>query len=170
MRRDVLAALRFLVVPTIALVLVAVVASGRLELAARIYALIVAGVALVVALRAVGRADPPETPLRDPARPADGRRRPPPSLARLEQLAALGVASSFDLQYRLLPPLRSIAAGLLASRRRIDLDDDEQAARQALGEETWELVRPARPVPEDRVSRGVTPAQLTRVVDSLERV
>lgn len=170
MRRDVFAALRLLVVPTIALVLIAVGASGRIELAARVYALIVAGVALVVALRAVGRADPPETPLRDPAKRAERKRRPPPSLARLEQLAALGVASSFDLQYRLLPPLRTIAAGLLASRRRIDLDGDEVAARQALGEETWELVRPMRPAPEDRVSRGLSPAQLTRVVDSLERV
>lgn len=170
MKRDVAAALRFLVLPTIALVLVAVGASGRLELAARIYALIVAGVALVVALRAVARTAPPETPLRDPAKSADRRRRPPPSLARLEQLAALGVASSFDLQYRLLPPLRAIAAGLLTSRRRIDLDGDERAARQALGEETWGLVRPTRPAPEDRGSRGLTPAQLTRVVESLEHV
>ena len=170
MRRDALAALRFLVVPTIALVLVAVGASGRLEPAARIYALIVAGVALVVALRAVYRADPAETPLRDPVRRADRARRPPPSLARLEQLAALGVASSFDLQYRLVPPLRSVAGGLLASRRGIDLDGDGAAARQTLGEETWELVRQTRPAPEDRVSRGLTPAQLSRVVDSLERV
>ena len=170
MRRDVFAALRFLVIPTIALVLVGVGASGRLELAARIYALIVAGVALVVALRAVDRADPHETPLRDPARRAHRKRRPPPSLARLEQLAALGVASSFDLQYRLLPPLRALAAGLLASRRRIDLDGDEVAAQQALGEEAWELVRPTRPAPEDRLSRGVSPARLTRVVDALERV
>jgi hypothetical protein len=123
-----------------------------------------------VALRAVDRADPPETPLRDPARRAEHKRRPPPSLARLEQLAALGVASSFDLQYRLLPPLRAIAAGLLASRRRIDLDGDEAAARQALGAETWELVRPMRPASEDRVGRGLSPAQLARVVDSLERV
>ena len=101
---------------------------------------------------------------------ADRKRRPPPSLARLEQLAALGVASSFDLQYRLLPPLRSIAGGLLASRRRVELDEDTETARRILGDETWDLVRSGRPAPQDRVSRGLSPEGLTRVVDSLERV
>lgn len=170
MKRDVSGALRFLVLPTIALVVVGVGAPGRLELAARIYALLVCGVALIVAARVILRADPPETPLRDPARSTDRRRHPPPSLARLEQLTALGVASSFDLEYRLLPPLRSVAAGLLASRRRVDLDSEPAAARRALGDEAWELVQPSRPTPRDRVSRGITPAELTRVVESLERV
>ena len=170
MKRDIVDALRFLVLPTVALVLVGGGAPGRLELAARIYALLVCGVALVVLVRAVRRADPPETPLRDPASSADRTRRPPPSLARLEQLAALGVASSFDLQYRLLPPLRSIAGGLLASRRRVELDEDTETARRILGDETWDLVRSGRPAPQDRVSRGLSPEGLTRVVDSLERV
>jgi hypothetical protein len=169
-KRDVIGALRLLVLPTVALGLIAASAPGRLELAARSYALLVSGIALVVALRALRRADPPETPLRDPARRVDDSRRPPPSLARLEQLAALGVASSFDLQYRFLPPLRSIASGLLASRRRIDLDTQQETAREILGEETWELVRPARPAPRDRISRGITPVELTRVAESLERV
>lgn len=169
MRRDAFAALRFLVLPTVALVVIAVGAPGRLELAARIYALVVCGVALLVALRALQRAEAPETPLRDPARRLDATRRPPPSLARLEQLAALGVASSFDLQYRLVPQLRSIAAGLLASRHQVDLDTQREPARRILGEETWELVQPDRPAPEDRRSRGLAPAALTRVTDALER-
>jgi hypothetical protein len=170
MRRDITAGLRLLAVPTAALVLVAGVAPGRLELAARTYALLVCGVALVVAIRAVRRADPPETPLRDGGSSADSRPRRPPSLARLEQLAALGVASSFDLQHRLLPPLRSIAGGLLASRRRVELESEPETARRMLGDETWDLVSPARPAPQDRVSRGVSPAQLTRVAESLERL
>jgi hypothetical protein len=154
----------------VALVVIGGGAPGRLELATRIYALLVCGVALVVLVRAVGRADPPETPLRDPASSARGRRRPPASLARLEQLAALGVASSFDLEYRLLPPLRSIAGGLLESRRRVDLDGDGENARRIIGDETWDLVRPVRPMPQDRVSRGISSEELTRVVESLERV
>ena len=170
MRRDVIAALRFLALPTAALVLVGAGAPGRLELAARIYALLVCAVALLVVLQAVNRADPPETPLRRPGPPTDGGRLPPSSLARLEQLVALGVASSFELQYRLLPPLRSIAAGLLASRRRIDLEEQPEDARRILGDATWELVRRGRPAPGDRLSRGLTPAQLTDVVESLERV
>jgi len=162
--------MRVLVLPTLALVLIAGGAPGRLELAARIYALIVGGVGLVVALRALRRAEPSETPLRDRPRSPERGRRPPPSLARLEQLAALGVASSFDLQYRFVPRLRAIAAGLLACRRRIDLDDEPEAARRILGEETWELVRPARPAPRDRISRGLSPPQLTSVTESLERI
>jgi len=80
------------------------------------------------------------------------------------------VASSFDLQYRLVPQLRATAAGLLESRRGIVLDTDADAARRVLGDEAWELVRPMRPAPEDRVSRGLTPAQLSRVADALERI
>jgi hypothetical protein len=169
-KRDVFAALRFLVLPTVALVVIAGGAPGRIELAGRVYALIVCAVGLVVAIRALRRLDPPETPLRHSRRSTERARRPPPSLARLEQLAALGVASSFDLQYRLVPLLRSLAAGLLASRRRIELDARHEPARHILGEETWELVRPARPAPQDRISRGLTPAQLTQVADSLERI
>ena len=170
MRRDLSGAIRFLVIPTFALVLIAGGAPGRLGLAARVYALIVCGVGLVVVLRALQRTDPPETPLRAPVRRLQDARRPPSSLARLEQLAALGVASSFDLQYRFLPQLRSIGAGLLASRRRVDLDSQQDAAREILGEETWELVRPARPAPRDRIGRGITPAQLSHVAESLERI
>jgi hypothetical protein len=169
-KRDVVGALRFLVLPTLALVFIGVGAPGRLGLAARVYALLVCGVALVVIVRAVHRADPPETPLRDPARPTDRRRHPPSGLARLEQLVTLGIASSFDLQYRLLPPLRSITAGLLTSRRRVSLDDEPEAARRILGDETWELVKPGRPAPQDRVSRGMTPSELSRVIESLERL
>jgi hypothetical protein len=170
MTRDVIAALRLLVLPTVALVVIVVAAPGRLELAARIYALIVGVVALVVAIRALRRIDTPEEPLRRAGKPADRERRPPPSLIRAEQLAALGVASSFDLQYRLVPQLRATAADLLESRRRIVLETDPDAARRVLGDEAWELVRPMRPAPEDRISRGLTSAQLSRVVDALERI
>jgi hypothetical protein len=169
-RRDLAAGLRFLVLPTVALLFIGVGAPGRLELAARLYALLVCGIALVVAVRAVQRADPAETPLRDRARPTGRTRRPPPSLARLEQLTTLGIASSFDLEYRLLPPLRWITAGLLSSRRRVELERQPEAAQRILGDEAWELVKPGRPAPQDRVSRGITPGELTRVVESLERV
>lgn len=170
MKRDVVSALKFLVLPTIALVLIAGGAPGRLGLAVRIYALIVCGTALVVALHALRRAYPAETPLRTPSKDVRRRRQPPPSLARLEQEAALGVAGSFDLQHRLVPRLRSIAAGLLASRRRVALDSQPETARTLLGEDAWELVRPDRPAPQNRLDRGTTPNELARVVDLLEAV
>ena len=91
-------------------------------------------------------------------------------LARLEQEVALGAAGSFDLHHHLRPRLRALTGELLTTRRRLSLDDDTAQAREALGEETWELVRSERPPPEDRLARGIEPEALNRVVTSLERI
>jgi hypothetical protein len=170
MRRELAGGLRLLVVPTIAMAAVLAFLPGRVELVARIYALVVCAVALALALTALRRAYPPEPPLRTSVEAGKSRRQPPSSLGRLEHEAALGISGSFHLHYRLAPRLRSIATGLLASRRRISLDDEPEVARGILGEETWELVRANRPAPEDRLARGISTQELARVVDSLERI
>jgi len=168
-RRDLAGALRVLVVPTIALAAVAAFSPGRLELATRAYALLVCASALALALLALRRAYPRERPLRPRVRAARTRRRPPPTLARIEHEAALGVAGSFDLHFRLVPRIRAIAAGLLAARRQISLDGDP-TAHEVLGDATFELVRTDREPPEDRLGRGITAHDLGLVVDSLERI
>jgi len=170
LRRDLTGALRLLVVPTLALAAVAAFVPGRLGLAVRVYALLLCAEALALALLALRRAYPREQALRTPARVAQARRRPPPTLARIEHEAALGVAGSFDLHFRLVPRLRAIAVGLLAARRRISLDGNPAAARDVLGGPTFELVRADRPPPEDRLGRGITAHDLGLVVDSLERI
>ncbi len=170
MRPHVFNALRFLVLPTIAFVVVVGLAPGRADLALRVYALVVCGTALVLALLALRHAYPPERPLRSERQGPRQRRTPPSSLARIEHEAALGVSGSFDLHYRLAPRLRSIASGLLDSRRRILLERQPEAARATLGESTWSLVRPDRPAPDDRLARGIPPDELARVVDSLEAI
>ncbi len=170
MRKDIAGALRALVLPTLALGLVVAFIPGRVGLVVRIYALVVCAAALALALTALRRAYPPETPLRESSTASPARRQPPSSLGRIEHEAALGVVGSFDLHYRFVPRLRSTTSGLLAARRRISLDAQPEAARDALGEETWELVRPGRPAPEDRLARGISPEGLGRVVDSLERL
>jgi hypothetical protein len=169
-RPHVFNALRFLVLPTIAFVVVAGLAPGRADLALRVYALVVCGTALVLALLALRHAYPPERPLRSERQGPRQRRTPPSSLARIEHEAALGVSGSFDLHYRLAPRLRSIASGLLESRRRIVLERQPEAARATLGESTWSLVRPDRPAPDDRLARGIPRDELARVVDSLEAI
>ena len=169
MRPEARRALRLLLVATVALAVIAAFVPGRLALGARIYALVLCVIALGLALMALRRAFPGERPLREGAR-APVRPRPPASLARIEHEAALAIASSFELHYRLAPRLRSIAAGLLASRKRISLDAQPTAARVALGPPAWELVRPDRPAPEDRLARGLTPHELQGAVDSLEAV
>jgi hypothetical protein len=162
---------RLLVLPTLALLAVLVFVPGRTELAIRVYAFVLCGVALGLLIVALRRAYPRATPIRPPqARRGRAPRDAPAMLSRLEQEVALGVAGSFDLHHHLRPRLRTIAAELLTARRRISLDRDRPEARALLGEETWELVREDRPPPADRLARGAEPEVLDRVVISLERL
>ncbi len=92
----------------------------------------------------------------------------PPGLARLEREVALGIHAAFDFHSRLRPQLREIAAHRLESRRGIELDTE--AARAALGEEAWTLLRPNREPPRDRFAAGVSATELERLVETLERI
>jgi hypothetical protein len=126
-------------------------------------------VVVIVLLLALRRAYPSERVLRAPAsRPS--RATPPASLARIELEAALAVGGTFDLHYRLVPRLRTIAVGLLLSRRRVSLEQDPDMARTILGEDAWEVVRPDRPPPEDRLAPGIPARELARIVDALEAI
>lgn len=171
MRRDLGRAGRLLLVPTLAMGSVVAFVPGRTELVIRVYALVLCGAALALMVAALRRAYPPATPLR-PRQTRRGHtpRDAPAVLARLEQEVALGAAGSFDLHHHLRPRVRTIAAELLAARRRISLDGQPREARALLGEEAWELVRKDRPPPEDRLDRGAAPDVLDRVVASLERL
>ena len=169
MKRDVFSAMRFLIYPTLAVLIVAAFLPGRLGLVVRAYALLLCAVTLVLVVAALRRAYPPATPLRHGLGRKRGSQRPG-SLARLEHLCALGIAGSFDLHHHLRPRLRTIAHGLLTTRRRISLDAEPEAARAALGGEAYELVRPDRPPPQDRLARGLPADELGRVVRSLESV
>lgn len=169
MRGDLFGAARALALPTLALIGIALVAPGRLELGVRIYALLVAATAIVLVLLALRRAYPAESAL-PTASSAVATRTPPPDLERIEHEVALAVAGSFDLHYRLVPRLRSLAAGLLAARRAVSLEKDPEAARAIVGAEAWALVRPDRAAPEERLGKGIPAGELACVVDSLEAV
>ena len=169
MRGDLLGAVKVLVLPTLALLGVAAVAPGRLELALRIYALLVAGAVIVLALLALDRAFPREARL-DVTRARPRLPARPPSLTRAENEVVLGIASSVDLHYRLVPRLRRIASGVLASRRNLTLTGQPEQARAALGEQAWELVQPERAAPQDRLTTGIQARDLARVIDALESV
>jgi hypothetical protein len=79
-------------------------------------------------------------------------------------------ASAFHLHVRLRPILREVAAQRLWTRFGVHLDREPHRARELLGGETWELVRPERPPPRDRLAPGPPPAQLRAVVEELERL
>ena len=170
MRRDLSGAARALTLPTVALLAIVAFLPGRIDLAVRVYALVLCATVLIVALSALRRVYPPATPLVAAPSPERARRTPPPSLARMEHITALGVAGAFDLHHRLRPAVRALALELVWTRRRIWLDGDPEAARETLGEEAWALVRADRPRPEDRLARGIPSPSLGRVVDSLERL
>lgn len=162
-------ALRLLVFPTLVLLVVAAFLPGRLGPGVRLYALLVCAAILWLAVGGLRRAFPPVSRLR-PARAS--RTRPREStrgLAALENAVALGAADARDLHFRLRPRLRELAGGLL-ERRGVALDDEPEAARALLGDETWELVRSDRPAPDEQRARGLSSAALERVVVSLERL
>jgi hypothetical protein len=52
----------------------------------------------------------------------------------------------------------------------VSLDHEPAAARAALGDDTYELLRPDRVPPEDRLARGLPVPELRGIVESLERV
>ena len=155
---------------TVVLIVLLIVLPGRTELVLHVYALAIAAIALVQLVRAVRTAHPVAiaSPFDAALRRRARRSERLPELARVEREVSLGMATAFDLHYRLRPPLRRIAGELLAARRGIDLDGSPEAARRALGDETWEIVRADREPPRDRYGAGLELATLHTVVTSLE--
>jgi hypothetical protein len=80
------------------------------------------------------------------------------------------VASSFHLHTRLRPLLREVAAHRLSMRYGVDLDREHERARELIEGDAWELVRPERPPPSDRLAPGPPASHLSRVVEELERI
>lgn len=169
------AALRLLVsaLPaTLALVVVAVALPGRRALALDVYLLFLGGLALLELGRATRIAHPPAT-ASDFERAL--RRRPlkaerPAELTRLERAVALGSANAFYLHARLRPLLRRIADERLRVHRGVELETQPEAAREALGPEAWDLLRPDRPRPTDPDAPGLPLSRLESVVATLERL
>jgi hypothetical protein len=80
------------------------------------------------------------------------------------------VASTFHLHVRLRPVLREIAAHRLWTRFGVDLDREHERARELIGVDAWELIRPERPPPGDRLAPGPPASHLSKVVEELERI
>jgi len=122
-------------------------------LVVRVYLLVVCALALETLVRAAA-VGPRRA--RERRRRSDSRDRPE-ALVRLEDQVALAVATAADLHFHLRPVLREIAL----ARGGVD---------EASAGDAWELVRPEREPPRDAFARGMSPAQLGRVVDALERL
>jgi hypothetical protein len=78
--------------------------------------------------------------------------------------------SAFHLHVRLRPVLREIAAHRLRKRYGVELESEPERARELVGSKAWELVRPDRRPPADRLEHGPPLSLLRDVVDELEKV
>ena len=144
-------------------------APGRHELELDIYALTVGALAVLCAVTWLRRALPAagESALQRALERDRSVRSQLPELARLEREVYIGAAQAFDLHYRVRPVLREIALARLAERG-LRLDSGDEAVREALGDEVWELVRADREPPVDRHGGAIGFAGVERLVARLE--
>ena len=122
-----------------------------------------AGVAVCTALL-------PTRPLARHRRAASTAPSRPEQLIRLEQLVSTAGTGALHAHAYLRPVLAEIAARRLAVHGQTLDRIDESDARQALGDDLWDFIRPPRPFPADRYARGITPQELSAMLDRLERL
>ena len=92
----------------------------------------------------------------------------PEELVRMERELVLGIADADHAHRKLLPLLRAAAAARLAARHGFELERRPEAARELLGEDVWDLLRPDRPEPADRHGPGVPRAQIAAAIERVE--
>ena len=157
----------------IALAVVSFVFPGRRHVALDVFILFVGALGLAAGVRATRSASPDvhgpwladelAVPLHVlPQRPAE--------LERLEREVHLSLGSSFYLHHRLRPMLCDVAAHRLLLRHGCNLEERPEDAHLLLGDAAWSWLRPDRVEPKDRWAPGPPLAELTAVVDALERI
>jgi hypothetical protein len=164
-------ALKLGVAFTLAVGFTALAVSGARAVLLDVYLLGVGGVLLLALVRAT-REGAPSTDASDFDRALAESRRHPSDSGELTLVRDVkqSTISAFHLHVRLRPILREIAAHRLWMRFGVDLDRDQEHARELIGANAWELVRPGRLPPSDRLAPGPASADLRVVVDELERL
>jgi hypothetical protein len=160
------------VVFSLAVGFTALALSGARAILLDVYLLGVGGVLLLALVRAT-REGEPSTDASDFDRAlAEMSRRHPADSGELTLARDVKQAtrSAFHLHVRLRPILREIAAHRLWMRFGVDLDREPGRARELIGANAWELVRPERAPPTDRLAPGPPLADLRVVVDEIERL
>ncbi len=136
-----------------------------------IYVLLLAAIALASLTRlaqpSLGRSP---SRFEDALRARGERPLRPPELVRTERELTLAAASAGHAHRRMVPLLREAASARLYAQHGVELSRRPERARQLLGDETWELVRPDRPEPADRNGPGIPLARIAAVIDRLERL
>jgi hypothetical protein len=160
----------------LALIVLAVVSfllPGRRHVVLDVFVLFLGALGLAAAVRATHGASPDvhEPSLVDELDdPLDVLPQRPAELERLEREVYLSLGSSFYLHHRLRPLLREIASTRLLLRHGIDPDRRPDEAAKIVGPQAWEWLRPDRQEPRDRWAPGPPMAELSSVVEALERI
>jgi hypothetical protein len=164
-------ALKVALVASIAAGIAAYLSSGLRSVFLDVYLVVICGVLLLALVRVTNVRAPAAVPSAFDRALAEMNRRPPDTgetaLARDVDLSVLG---AFHLHARLRPILREIATHRLRLLYGVDLDGEPVRARELVGADAWELVRPNRPPPADRLAPGPPLSVLAEVVTQLERI
>jgi len=164
-------AIKWGLVVTAAAAVAAITSSGAREIVFDVYLLCIGAVILLALVRATRahaprrRTSPFDAALAAMRRPA--AETGDPALVRELELSTY---NAFHFHSRLRPLLRDVAAHRLRSRYGIELEAEPARAREVVGTEAWDVVRPDRGAPADRMAAGPTLADLRVVVEELEAI
>jgi hypothetical protein len=149
----------------------ALAGSGVNAIVLDVYLLCIGGVILLALVRTTRAYAPTARTSQFDAALAAMRRAPAesgePALVRELELSTY---NAFHFHLRLRPLLRDVAAHRLRSRYGVELDAEPARARELVGAVAWNIVRPDRPPPSDRMAAGPTVAELRVALDELEAV
>ena len=157
---------------SIAVGVTALAVSGARSILLEVYLLGMGGVLLLALVRTTREGEPfADSSDFDRALAEMSRRRPSDSgeLTLVRDIKQ-SRSSALHLHVRLRPILCEITAHRLWMRFGVDLDREQERARELIGPNAWELVRPDRLPPDDRLAPGPESADLRVVVDELERI
>jgi hypothetical protein len=156
---------------SVALGILAFTSSGLRDVLLDVYLLAMGGVLLLALVRTTRAKAPAGGPSALEAALERMETVPPDSgeLAVVRDLE-LSRESAFHLHVRLRPVLQEIAAHRLRKRYGVELESEPGRARELIGSAAWELVRPDRGPPADRLEQGPPLSHLREVVDELEKV
>jgi hypothetical protein len=151
--------------------LIALLTDGLESVVLESAVLAVAAVLLLGLVRTIGIRNPAGVPSAFDSALASMRHDPPSAdAAPLVHDLRLSRLSAFHLHTRLRPLLSEIAAHRLWTKYGVDLAAEPVRARELVGPTAWDVVRPDRAPPVDRLARGPATSELAKIVTELERL
>ena len=158
------------VLVTIALVVLLALKPLPTSRALAIWIVLLTAIVLTGLVRRTGDGDAPPKARRfeDALRARKPVPKQPAELARVERALELGIFSELNAQRNVLPLLRTAAAARLAAKHGVELERRPEVARELLGEDVWDLIRPDRPEPRDRHARGIPRPRLAAAIARVE--